>query len=155
MDLLEKHRPFDTDAERDAAKEIVRRLGGFALAIELVAAYLAVHKGAGYQSILDTSLDTLAEAEQRTMEFAAFLPPDNVALPWLKALVVPTAVPPITDPWTEIVSRLTGLALLTRPDEAEPRIARIHRMVQQVVKSRMSPPTPKRVRRKPARIYRC
>lgn len=34
--LLEKHRPFADDAERQAAQTIVRRLGCFSLAVELV-----------------------------------------------------------------------------------------------------------------------
>jgi tetratricopeptide (TPR) repeat protein len=44
LDLLEKHRPFVSDAERDASRRIVKRLGGFALAVELVAAWLACHE---------------------------------------------------------------------------------------------------------------
>ena len=43
LDLLEKHRSFANDADRDAARRIVKRLGGFALAVELVAAWLAAH----------------------------------------------------------------------------------------------------------------
>jgi hypothetical protein len=109
MDLLEKHRAFVSEDEHQAAQSIVRKLGGFALAIELVAAYLAVHKGASYRSIATVNLDTLAdddkaslrrhnherrldavlgpildelnEGERRATEFAAFLPPDTVALP--------------------------------------------------------------------------
>jgi tetratricopeptide (TPR) repeat protein len=42
--LLEKHRPFADAAEREAAETIVRKLGGFTLAVELVAAWLAVHQ---------------------------------------------------------------------------------------------------------------
>jgi hypothetical protein len=42
LDLLEKYRPFGSDpAERAAAVRIVERLGGFTLAVELVAAWLA------------------------------------------------------------------------------------------------------------------
>jgi hypothetical protein len=54
MDLLEKHRPFADVAERAAAQRIVRRLGGFAMAVELVAAWLAAHEGSTYQSIANT-----------------------------------------------------------------------------------------------------
>ena len=42
MELLEKHRPFADSGEREAARRIVKRLGGFAMAVELVAAWLAV-----------------------------------------------------------------------------------------------------------------
>ncbi len=67
LDLLEKHRPFGgwallpvesvapkTDgqecpsSERTAAMTIVKRLGGFALAVELVAAWLASHPETTY-----------------------------------------------------------------------------------------------------------
>ncbi|MCX6901612.1 MAG: tetratricopeptide repeat protein, partial [Verrucomicrobia bacterium] len=122
LDLLEKFRPFATDAERDAARRIVKRLGGFTLTVELVAAWLAKHRGTtfaaflqrpGFESleafdllaeekdvklrrhnderrlaaVLDPTLDALAPAERRAMEYAALLPPDHVALPWLRALV--------------------------------------------------------------------
>ena len=41
--LLEKHRPFPDETEREAANRIVRRLGGFTLTVELVAAWLEQH----------------------------------------------------------------------------------------------------------------
>jgi tetratricopeptide (TPR) repeat protein len=46
LDLLEKYRPFGCNAERDAARRIVKRLGGFTLVVELVAAWLAKHREA-------------------------------------------------------------------------------------------------------------
>ncbi len=46
--LLEKFRPFADEEERAAAAEIVRKLGGFALALELVAADLAHKPSATY-----------------------------------------------------------------------------------------------------------
>jgi len=67
MDLLEKHRPFADLAEREAARRIVRKLGGFAMAVELVAAWLAAHEGSTYRSIANTigleDLETIAEDE--------------------------------------------------------------------------------------------
>lgn len=53
LDLLEKHRAIASDVERQAARSIVRRLGGFTLALELVAAYLAAHP--------ELTCDTLAD----------------------------------------------------------------------------------------------
>ena len=50
--LLEKYRPFANQDERQAAVEIVQRLGGFALAIELVAGRLLVRKTVTYRGIL-------------------------------------------------------------------------------------------------------
>jgi hypothetical protein len=59
--LLERYRPFDNDGERGAAARIVEKLGGFALAIELVAAGLAAHPGATYADLADgIGLDDLA-----------------------------------------------------------------------------------------------
>jgi hypothetical protein len=59
--LLEKHRPFPTAEERAAAEQIVKRLGGFALAVELLAAWLAAHPGASYAHFAETL--GLGEAE--------------------------------------------------------------------------------------------
>jgi tetratricopeptide (TPR) repeat protein len=63
LDLLEKHRPFDSEEERVAALRIVKQLGGFTLAVELVAAWLAVHKqSSSYQRTADTlGLEDLEE----------------------------------------------------------------------------------------------
>jgi len=178
LDLLEKHRGFDDEAEREAARSIVRRLGGFALAVELVAAYVAAHPGAScarlagglglkdlekiagdedvklklhnhqrrIDAVLGPVLDGLGAVERRAMEYAALLPPDQVALPWLRALVeadfpddlAPTRL--VADPWKEVVARLERLALLVPAEEesSEPRIVRVHRLVQDVVKTGMS-----------------
>jgi len=53
LELLEKHRPFASAAERAAGGRIVRRLGGFALAVELVAAWLLTHPGSTYAQIVE------------------------------------------------------------------------------------------------------
>jgi tetratricopeptide (TPR) repeat protein len=62
--LLEKHRAFAGDPEREAARQIVKRLGGFALAVELVAAGLAAHEGSNYVQFADglglDDLETMA-----------------------------------------------------------------------------------------------
>ena len=119
LDLLEKHRPFADEAEREAGLRLVRRLGGFALAVELVAAWLRVHPGSSYarlveglgleeledlaadqevelrrhnherrlSAVLGPVLEGLQPAERRTLEYAALLPADCVALPWLRILV--------------------------------------------------------------------
>lgn len=63
LELLEKHRPFDSDEERTAARRIVQRLGGFTLAVELVAAFLAAHvESTDYTRLADClGLDDLVE----------------------------------------------------------------------------------------------
>jgi len=52
--LLERHRPFANDSERHGALSIVKQLGGFALAVELVGAWLAAHAGdSNYSALAD------------------------------------------------------------------------------------------------------
>ena len=65
IDLLEKHRPFADEMEREAARTIVRRLGGFAMAVELVAAWLMAHESATYSGLADgLGLEDLDEFSQ-------------------------------------------------------------------------------------------
>ena len=53
LELLEKHRPFADEAEEVAGRRLVRWLGGFALAVELVAAWLAAHPSVSCASFLE------------------------------------------------------------------------------------------------------
>jgi hypothetical protein len=177
LDLLEKYRAFANDIERNAARKIVRRLGGFTLAVELVGAHLAAHPGVTcgqladiigledledpdvlssgeglrydhdrrLSAVLGPVLAGLKPVERRAMEYAALLPPDHVALPWLKALVIadfPEIGQParLTNPWDGLWRRLESLALFSRPEEesTEPRWMRVHRLVQTLVKREMS-----------------
>lgn len=67
--LLEKHRPFVDAAEREAAETIVRKLGGFTLAVELVAAWLAVHnESSTYARVAEslglTELEAMASTDE-------------------------------------------------------------------------------------------
>lgn len=68
----------DVESEREAALRIVRKLGGFALAIELVAAGLAAHPSATYAGVADGlalgDLDVLAE--DRDVELRSAQPPE-------------------------------------------------------------------------------
>jgi tetratricopeptide (TPR) repeat protein len=62
LDLLEKHRPFSTEAERAAGQRIVRRLGGLALAVELVAAWMLTHPDTSCAQLINgLSLDDLEQ----------------------------------------------------------------------------------------------
>ncbi len=77
LDLLEKHRPFErsvggppassSDTDRTAALRIVKRLGGFALAVELVAAWLASHPETNYAQFAEglglEDLETIADSD--------------------------------------------------------------------------------------------
>ena len=179
LDVLEKHRPFADDAEREAGREIVKRLGGFALAIELVAAGLEAHPSATYAGVADglglEDIDALAEdqdielrrhnherrlravlapalealepPERRALEYAALLPPDQIPLPWLGELVT-ADFPELAqtgrwgNPWDELCERLVRLALFTRVEEemTSRRQVRVHRLVQDLVRSELSSP---------------
>jgi tetratricopeptide (TPR) repeat protein len=179
LDLLEKHRAFASDAERDAAQHIVKWLGGFALALELVAAWLAAHEqSSSYAKLADVmgleELEEIADeedvqlrrhnherrltavlgpvlvglkpAERRAMEYSALLPPDCVPLPWLESLVTqdfPELARPgrLAEPWTELVEHLMRLAVFSRVESetTEPRLVRVHRMLQQVLKRDAGP----------------
>jgi len=79
------------------------------------------------------------------LAFAALLPADHVPLPWLRALVAQPfpdlgrdAAPGYPDPWQALLRRLLGLRLLqptgVRDAQGAPLVARIHRLVQEVVR---------------------
>ncbi len=175
--LLEKHRPFVDEAQREAALTIVRRLGGFTLAVELVGAFLSVSLGSSYtrlapvlgledleefadmrvvnlhqhnhvrrlSAILGPMLRELPEEERRVLDYAALLPPDCVALPWLKELVS-VDFPKLTQPdrrediWIKFCQKMFNLALFSRADSeaTDLKIVRIHRLVQDLLRQEMA-----------------
>lgn len=180
--LLEKHRSFATDDERTAGHRIARRLGGYALAVELVAGWLAIHKSVSYtsflerlglaeletldelagdddfelrrhnderrlDSVLKPTLESLNDLERLALEFAAFLPPDDVPLPWLYDLLDNELElehkAGYEDPRTNAVSKLTNLALLSREEspDAGCNLVRIHRLVQAHITRELAPET--------------
>jgi tetratricopeptide (TPR) repeat protein len=68
VELLRNYRAFDSNEDGVAAEEIVRRLGGFALAVELVAAFLSQNSSVSYAAMLErlqtegsNALDLLGE----------------------------------------------------------------------------------------------
>jgi len=165
------------DTDRKAAQQIVRRLAGFALAVELVGAYLAAHPSATHagladglglddldllaedqdvelrrhnherrlQAVLSPTLAGLSEPERLAVEYAACLPPDHAPLPWLRQLVVaqfPELAEPnrFGDPWHKLCDRLLRLAIFSRAEGEghNPRLVRIHRLVQDVVRRELS-----------------
>jgi len=97
-------------------------------------------------TILGITLKPLSEKELVVLKLAALLPPDDVALPWLRAIMAPRYSAPAEDRgvWNQIARNLMSLALLTRPDEASadaldelqlPRVLRCHRLVQNHLRS--------------------
>ena len=129
LDLLDKHRPITDDIQREAARQIVKRLGGFALPIELVAAGLMVRKSATYASVAEglglEDLDTLAEdtdvelrQHNHERRLGAVLEPTLADLepPELRAMEYAALLPPdqVPLPW------LRELVTADFPDLAKP-----------------------------------
>ena len=85
---------------------------------------LSRHPETMVSRLLAPTLEGLSEAEALAVQYAAVLPPDAVAVPWLRALVtaerpgiIPEKKPGVPDAWANVVRRLRGLRLLT---EGEP-----------------------------------
>jgi hypothetical protein len=183
LHLIESYQPhgqFQDDAECCAAREIVRLLRGFTLAVEVVAVHLGERKGkitcAGLLNRLQSqnvdgiarqtssgvshvekllsktlapTLETLDERETRVLLVAALLPSDSVPVPWLREVVAESypelgqdAEAGYDDPWLTQINHLVGLRLLQvlewAGDNRTPRICRIHRLVQAVVRQQTS-----------------
>ena len=203
LELMERYRPFDTfeertpyaidspayqpagqegaASERVAARRIAKRLGGFSLVVELVAAWMAAHPEVTYASflerlgledlealkdaehdsdivlrrhnherrieaVLNPTLATLEPVERRFLEYAALLPPDLVALPWLQELLG-NDFPELNerragypDLWSNVNRRMVRLAIISRSDgdASDLRLVRVHRLVQDLVKKYLS-----------------
>ena len=107
------------------------------------AVQLSAHSQKLIGQLLEPTLAGLSMAELRVIEYAALLSPDAVALPWLCELVaadfpqVFAARPGDVDPWRDLEWRLTGLRLWTR--SAGENLVRMHRIVQEVARARISP----------------
>jgi hypothetical protein len=170
---------FQTEAEREAAREIIRLLGCFTLAVESAAVYLGqfaisvacaaflarlkkegltgldtaagqssqgvLHGEKRLSATLEPTLEQLSDAGKRAMGFAALLPPDQVALPWLRGLVAwkfpemgRDAEPGYPDPSKNLLRSLFGLRLLQPTDvmdgDGQPRVVRVHRLVQELIR---------------------
>ena len=94
---------------------------------------------------LAPTLAALSPPESLVLTLAALLPPDHVPLPWLRAVAAATfpdlgqdAPPGYDDPWLSLVNHLISLRLLQvvelAADGRTPRLCRVHRLVQEVVK---------------------
>jgi len=178
LKLLERFRPFANDLELESAKAIVKKLGGFTLAIELIAAALSTYPTATYSGFAENigldDLDTLSQdadielrrfdherklgsvltptfasltlQQMRTIEFAALLPPDQIPIPWLKALVT-TEFPYLGTPdrmkgdlWENLIEQLIRIGIFTRVEQerSNRRVIRMHRLVQNLVVCRLT-----------------
>jgi tetratricopeptide (TPR) repeat protein len=102
---------------------------------------------------VDGALAALSPVELRAVEYAALLPPDNVPVPWIRDLLVvdfpDLGRSGVGDPILALLKRLERLRLIVsqvRQREATPtsgagpgdeRLARMHRLVQDVVRERL------------------
>jgi tetratricopeptide (TPR) repeat protein len=94
---------------------------------------------------LKPMLERLSEAERLALKFAALLPADNIALPWIKALVAEEypemgqeAAPGYPDAWQNVVRRMLSLRLwqptAVQDQSGRLLVARMHRLLQEVMK---------------------
>ena len=98
---------------------------------------------------LRPSLERLSKEEKLALSYAALFPADNIALPWIRFLVSKQfsevgrdSEPGYPDPWRNLLRRLMSLRLLqpvgARDEGGQPLVARIHRLVQDVVNRRQA-----------------
>jgi hypothetical protein len=91
------------------------------------------HREKQLDLILHTTLAMLEPAGHTALAFAALLPSDYIAWPWLQALTMARHPelkqndPAEPDPWISLRRQLEGLRLLTPGDQSE--ISRLHRLV--------------------------
>ena len=103
------------------------------------------HGEKSLSATLSPTLERLGEPEKLALAYAALLPADQVALPWLRVLLAERfpelgcdADPGYPDPWQTLLRRLLSLRLLqltgVKDSGGNPLVARMHRLVQEVVK---------------------
>jgi hypothetical protein len=97
------------------------------------------------REVTATLRPTLArlDAPARTvLQIASLLPPDSVALPWVRAIagqshpeLAADAATGENDPWTQLIRGLIGMRLFQ--PTGEPRVVAIHRILQRVIEAEM------------------
>jgi tetratricopeptide (TPR) repeat protein len=182
LNLIESYQPgghFIDETEREAAREIVRLLEGFTLAIEAAAVFLGqfaydvtcagflqrlkkeglagleiatsgTNEGVRHGEIrltatLQPTLERLTEQELLALRYAALLPADQIALPWIRSLVAAQyelygkdAEPGYPDIWQRLLRSIFSLRLWQATGvvnrEGRPLIARMHRLLQELMR---------------------
>jgi len=92
---------------------------------------------------LAPTLERLTDPEKLALSYAALLPADHIALPWIRALIAQEfpvigrdSEPGYPDPWKNLLRRLLSLRLLqvtnVMNDDGQPLVVRIHRLLQEV-----------------------
>jgi tetratricopeptide (TPR) repeat protein len=95
---------------------------------------------------LRPTLEGLRPAESLILGLAALLPPDQIPLPWLRAIAAEShpelahiAKHGDDEPWLTLLARLLSLRLLQQG--GHPEMVRMHRLVQELVLARETPET--------------
>jgi len=98
---------------------------------------------------LGPTLGRLSPEERLVLEYATVFPPNHVPLPWLRELAAERfpalgeePSPGYPDPWRQIERRLLGLRLLI--PTAEPKVVRMHRLLQDLIAGRTEFPSRER-----------
>ena len=102
------------------------------------------HAEKSLSATLRPTLERLGKAERLTLTLAALLPADHVALPWIRAVAAEEfaelgkdAEPGYPDPWQSVLRRLYSLRMFQ--STAESNEARMHRLLQEVLKREAAP----------------
>ena len=93
---------------------------------------------------LTPTLERLTEPEKLALSYAAVLPADHIALPWIRALVAEKfadfgkdAEPGYPDPWKNLLRRLLSFRLLQVTHvvdaDGQPLVVRMHRLAQELL----------------------
>ena len=181
LELIKIYQPggsFLNESEQEAAREIVKILDHFTLAVEMTAVYLGqysseitcsgflsrlkkeglagldratTHTALGLRhgekclaATLNPTLEHLTEPERLALKYAALLPADYIALPWIRTLISEEypaigrdSEPGYPDPWKNLLRHLLSFrlfqvtSLITGTDQLS--IVKMHRIVGQVV----------------------
>ena len=98
-------------------------------------------------AIMNPLIATLSEQQTRVVEYAALLPPDCIALPWLEKLIIQDfpmigkSVGLVSNPWKKLWRSLEKLSVFmcVDADDADARLVRMHRLLQGWVRDKMDP----------------
>src|SRR6185295_575387 len=93
---------------------------------------------------LQPTLERLSESERLALSYAALLPADQVALPWIRAVAAEQfpelgqdAEPGHPDPWQNVLRRLFSLRLWQATgvvdDDGQPLVTRMHCLLQELM----------------------
>jgi hypothetical protein len=97
---------------------------------------LSRHSQKSVSKLVKPQLDALSPLDRFALGLAALFHPDYIPLPWVREFLEAKGMlegspPGYPDPWRQLERRLLGRRLLT--DTSDPNLARMHRVIQEVV----------------------